>query len=119
MPAVRIVEHDMENVTIVALTGRLVLGDGDTGLCDHIDSLLARGRAQVVLNLHDVSYIDSCGIGALVAALVKLRRVGGDLKLVCPSERCEHVLTLTHVLPVFNLYATDDAAARSFASDRG
>ena len=85
---------------------------------ERIDSILARGRAQVVLNLRDVSYIDSCGVGALVAPLVKLRRAGGDLKLVCPSDRCEQVLALTHVLPVFGLYATDDAAAQSFAVTR-
>ncbi len=118
MATAHIIEHDIDTVAVIALSGRLVLGDGDSALREHIDALLARGRSQVVLNLHDVTYIDSCGIGALVAALVKLRRVGGDLKLVCPSGRCEHVLALTHVLSLFSVYATDDDAVRSFALAR-
>lgn len=118
MATTQIIERDSEDVTILALRGRLVLGDGDTTLPKHIDALVARGRTHVVLNLRDVSYVDSCGIGALVSALVKLRRVNGDMKLVCPSERCEHVLAVTQVLPIFSRYETDDAAVRSFAVAR-
>ena len=111
----QIAERDIGNVTVVALNGQLVLGDGDPTLREHMTALVARGRTQIVLNLHDVTYIDSCGIGTLVDEFNALRRSGGDLKLVCPSPRCEHVLKLTHLLAVFERYESDAAAVSSFA----
>jgi len=114
MLTTQISERDVENVTVVALNGHLVLGDGDATLRNHFAALIARGRTRIVLNLHEVTYIDSCGIGTLVDEFKTLRHAGGDLKLVCPSQRCEHVLALTHLLPVFDLYESDDAAVRSF-----
>ena len=115
MPATQITEYDIGDVTVLNLSGHFVLGDGEPGLRNRFDALLARGRMRVVLNLHDVTYIDSCGIGTLVEEFKRLRRGGGDLKLVCPSQRCEHVLALTHLLPLFELYESDDEAARSLS----
>lgn len=114
MHTTQIIERDVEQVSVLALRGPLMLGDGDPTLRGRIAALMARGRTKLVLNLHDVTYIDSCGIGTLVDELKALRSSGGDLKLVCPSQRCEHVLALTHLLAVFERYDSDEAAVRSY-----
>jgi anti-sigma B factor antagonist len=108
-------ERRIGDVTVLKLTGRLVLGDGDESLCKRFGALIQAGRTRIVLNVHDVSYIDSCGIGVLVANFVSVRGRDGILKFVCPSERCRRVLQLTHVLPLFEVYESDEAAVASFA----
>jgi stage II sporulation protein AA (anti-sigma F factor antagonist) len=114
--ALQISEQQLGDVTILTLAGRLVLGDGDAPLRDCIDALIRDGRLHIVLKMHDVTYVDSCGIGALVAKYVTLHNRGGSLKLVCPSERCRHVLALTHLLSVLECYDSEFAALRSFAA---
>ena len=118
MPDMNLVRSDVDDVTVLALSGRLVFNEGEAVLRDHIAALVAHGRTKVVLNVHEINYVDSSGIGALVDELKTLRRLGGDLKLVCPSRRCEHVLAMTHLLPMFELYESEDAAVRSFAHVR-
>ena len=108
-------ERRVGDVTILGLAGRLVLDDGDVLLRRRIDALNDDGRAQIVLNLHDVTYIDSCGIGVLVDLFHKVRRHDGHLKIVCPSQRCRRVLALTHLLTVFDPFESEDEALRSFA----
>ena len=108
-------ERRVGGVTVVKVTGRLVLGDGDQSLCKRIGALIEEGETRIVLNVHEVSYIDSCGIGVLVANFVSVRARGGILKLVCPSERCRRILQLTHLLPLFEVYESDEAAIASFA----
>jgi anti-sigma B factor antagonist len=98
----------------LVLAGRLVLEEGDIPLRERIDALIVEGRIELVLNLHDVTYMDSCGIGALVEKYGSLRRRGGDLKLLCPTERCRRVLAITHLLSIFESYESEDAAVRSF-----
>ena len=112
-------ERHVADVTVLTLTGRLVLGDGDQSLYKRITALIQEGAIHIVLNIHDVSYIDSCGIGMLVGTFVSVRGRGGILKLVCPSDRCRRVLQLTHLLPVFEVYESDDAAVASFANATG
>jgi anti-anti-sigma factor len=114
MASMCITERREGDVTVLALAGRLVLDDGDAELRQYVGALIAEGRVQIVLNVHDISYIDSCGIGVLVDLHQTLRLRGGHLKLVCPSQRCRHVLALTHLLTVFDLYESEDAALRSF-----
>ena len=113
-----IAERAVDDVTVLALSGHFVLGEGEVTLRERIVALLARGRNRIVLNLHDVTYLDSCGIGALVEEFRELHKAGGDLRLVCPSQRCERVLALTHLLPVFEVYDSDEAAVASFGRDR-
>ena len=108
-------ERRIGDVTVLKLTGRLVLGDGDRSFRERVGALIQEGRTQFILNVHDVSYIDSCGIGVLVSNFVSLRGRGGIIKLVCPSERCQRVLQLTHLLPLFEIYESDQAAIASFA----
>jgi anti-anti-sigma factor len=114
MSRLQISEREVGDITVLTLVGRLVLGEGDDALRECIDALVRDGRINVVLDLHGITYVDSCGIGALVGKYVTLRNRGGHLRLVCPSDRCRHVLALTHLLPVIECYASEDAALRSF-----
>ena len=107
-------ERRIDDVTVLTLAGRLVLDDGDATLRERVGALVRGGRTQIVLNVHDLTYMDSCGIGVLVDLYQRLRQRGGHLKLVCPSQRCRHVLALTHLLTVFDPYESEDAALRSF-----
>jgi anti-sigma B factor antagonist len=116
MPELTIAERHVGGVTVLALAGRLVLEEGDAPLRDRIDALVKDGRIDIVLNLHDITYVDSCGIGAIASKFVSLKRRGGHMKLVCPSLRCRHVLEITHLLPVFEIFETDEAAIASFAA---
>jgi anti-sigma B factor antagonist len=113
MPPLQIAERRVDDVTFLALRGRVVPEEGDTALRDTVDRLIREGRTDIVVDLHDVTYIDSCGIGTLVAKCVSLRRVGGDLKLLCPSNRCRRMLEVTRLIEaVFDVYDTEEAALR-------
>jgi anti-sigma B factor antagonist len=111
MPPLQIVERRVGPVTFLTLKGRIVLEEGEAEVRGQIDGLIQEGRLDVVLDLHDVTYIDSCGIGALVAKCVSLRKAGGDLTLLCPSNRCRRMLEVTGLLEaVFDVYESDEAA---------
>jgi anti-sigma B factor antagonist len=111
-----IAERRIGDVTVLTLTGRLVLEDGEAQLRDRVGALLSEGRHEVVLNLHDIVYIDSCGVGTLVETYHRFRRLGGDVKLLCLSERCRHVLAVTGLIAVFRPYESEEAAVRACAA---
>ena len=79
-----------------------------------IDQLIRDGRVKLVLDLAAVTYIDSAGLGLMVAKFVSLRSRGGDLRLVHPTPRSMHLMTITSLATVFETYASEDAAVRSF-----
>jgi anti-anti-sigma factor len=110
-------ERRVGDVTIIGLAGRLVLDDGDAALRERIGALVDERRVQIVLNLHEVTYVDSCGIGVLIDLFQTVRRHDGHLKIVCPSPRCRRVLAVTHLLTVLDPYESEDAALRSFAAE--
>ena len=105
------------DVVIVDLKGKLTLGLGDQILRDTIDELLAENRRKILLNLSEVSFIDSAGVGELVAGLRTARRVGAALKLLKASERVHSTLFIARLLPIFELYPT--RPRRSPTSERG
>ena len=115
-PRITISERRIGDVTILDLHGRLVLDDGDTSCAEHIDRLVREGRIRIILNLQGVTYIDSAGVGALVAKYVTLRKRGGDLKLLRLSERVRHVIGIAHLLAIFETFESEELAVRSFAS---
>jgi anti-sigma B factor antagonist len=110
-------ERRVGDVTILGLAGRVVLDDGDALLRERVGALIDARRVQIVLNLHEVTYIDSCGIGVLVDLFHTVRQHDGHLKIVCPSQRCRRVLALTHLLTVFDPFDSEDEALRSFAAE--
>jgi anti-sigma B factor antagonist len=114
-PRITISERRIGDVTILDLRGRLVFDEGDTSCAERIDHLIREARIQIVVNLQDVSYIDSAGVGALVSKYVTLRKRGGNLKLLCLSERVRHVLSIAQLLGVFEWFESEELAVRSFA----
>jgi anti-sigma B factor antagonist len=113
-PPLQIVERRTGDVSILDLKGRIVLGEGDAPLRDAVEQLLGQGRAKIVLNLHDVTYIDSAGIGVMVGRLLTVRRKGGDIKLMHLTARSHRVMTITKLLTVFDAFVDEAQAVASF-----
>jgi anti-sigma B factor antagonist len=111
-------ERRIDGVTLLELSGRLVLDDGDAVLRSRVNDLVAEGRLQIVLNLKDVTYIDSCGVGMLISKFLSVRRKGGDLRLLCLSARCQHVLEICGLLGVFDTFSSETEAVASFAAEQ-
>lgn len=109
-------EHRVGDVTILALKGRLVLDDGEVALRKRVDDLVAQGRVKLIVDLGGVDYVDSAGIGVLVAKYLSTRRKAGDLKLLRLSTRSEHVMEIAHLLTVFESFTSENEAVRSFHS---
>jgi anti-sigma B factor antagonist len=103
-------EHAVGDVTVLALAGRLVFDDGEREFRDRVTSLVKAGRKRLLVDLENVTYVDSAGVGALVAMLLHVVRRGGDLKLVHPSERAGRVLETAHLLTVFDVFDTEAQA---------
>ena len=114
-PALHITTEDRGVVTVLTLSGRLVLEDGDAVFRDVVNDLTARDRVYLVVNLGEVTYIDSAGIGVLVGRFLSLRRRGGDMKLVNLTSRSHRVMTITQLLDVFDCFDSVDEAVESFA----
>jgi anti-sigma B factor antagonist len=109
-------ERRVGAVTILALTGRLVLDDGDGLLRERVDALVNSGDVRIVIDFSDLDYVDSAGIGVLIAKYLSVRRKGGSLKLLHLSMRAHHALEITHLLTVFETFEDEAAAIASFAS---
>jgi anti-sigma B factor antagonist len=103
-----------QQVVILDLKGRLTAGLGDQILRDSIDELLAENRRQILLNLSEVAFLDSAGVGELVAGLKTARRFGADLKLLNVGERVYSTLDMARLLPTFEIYKDEEEAVRSF-----
>jgi anti-sigma B factor antagonist len=112
--SLQITERRTGDVTILDLAGRVVLGEGDTPFRQAIDALVKEGRLKIVLNLKDVTYIDSAGVGVMVGKLVSLRRQGGDIKILTLVQRNLRVMTITKLVTVFEIFESEDEAVKSF-----
>lgn len=95
-------------VTIVDLGGRIVLGEESAGLRDLVRNLASEGIKKILLNLRNVDYIDSSGLGEMVSAFTSIRSQGGELKLLNLTKRVRSLLQITKLLTVFDV--TDDEA---------
>src|SRR5215510_10398394 len=108
-----IAERVVEGVSVLDLSGKIVLGEGDMQIKERIKDLLADGQRRILLNLGDVSYIDSAGLGAMISSYTTTKREGGQLKLVSLTKRVQDLLTITKLITVFDTY---DAESEAFAS---
>jgi anti-sigma B factor antagonist len=106
--------RQIQDVMILDLKGRLTAGLGDQILRDAIDELLAENRKKILLNLSEVAFVDSAGIGELVAGLRTARRFGAELKLLNLGERVYSTLDMARLLPTFETYDEEGEAVRSF-----
>lgn len=111
-----IVERTVSDVTVLDLKGKMTLGEGDELLKDKINSLLVGGKKKLVLNLGDVPYIDSAGLGEIVRTYTTVSRQGGSLKLLNLTKRIEDLLSITKLLTVFETFDTEAEAIQSFGS---
>lgn len=107
-------ERVVGSVTVLDLTGKLVLGDGDGLLKDKVHSLVFQGRKSILLNLGGVSYMDSSGLGALVAASVTATNSGGHIGLVNLTKRLQDLMSIAKLLSVFDCFDNEADALRSF-----
>jgi anti-sigma B factor antagonist len=113
-PRIRIVEEHVGDVTILRLNGRLELEQGDLAFRDYINNLVADGRSNIVLDLKDVTRIDSAGIGMLVSKFLTARRSGGTIKLLHLTRHSDHLINITRLATVFEVFEDEEAALRSF-----
>jgi anti-sigma B factor antagonist len=113
--ALKISSRQVDGVAVVELSGRIVLGEESNALREQIKGLLAAGQKKIVLNLAEVSYIDSAGLGALVAAHHSARMQGASLKLANLGTKFQEILQVTKLITVFEVHDNEAAAIRSFA----
>jgi len=106
-------------VVIVDLDGKLTAGLGDQLLRDTLNQLLADRHRKILVNLSHVSFIDSAGVGELVAGLRACQREGTALKVLNSSERVNSTLYLARLLPIFELYNSEKEALEKFAPSAG
>jgi anti-sigma B factor antagonist len=102
------------DVTVVDVSGRITLGEGSSNLRDGIRAMVAKGNKKILLNLADVSYIDSSGIGELVAGFTSVANAGGQLKLMNLTKRVKDLLQITKLYTVFDVFDSENTAVRSF-----
>jgi anti-sigma B factor antagonist len=110
----QIVEGRVGDVTILRLAGRLELDDGDFVLRDHVNRLVEEGRVNVVMDMKDVTRVDSAGIGVLVGKYLSVKRRGGAIKLLRITERTRRLLHITRLDTVFEMFDDEAAAVQSF-----
>lgn len=112
--SVKLDTRQVGDVTVIDVSGRITLGDGSSALRDALKDLAAKGDRKVLLNLGDVTYIDSSGIGELVSAFTTLANLGGQLKLLSLTKRVKDLLQITKLYTVFDVHDDEAHAVRSF-----
>lgn len=112
--ALRMTDRDVSGVTVVEIEGRIVLGEESNSFREKVKSLLAAGKKKIVLNLQNVSYIDSAGLGTLVATFHSARSQGATLKLANLGAKFKEVLQVTKLMTVFDTYDNEALAVSSF-----
>jgi anti-sigma B factor antagonist len=110
----RIVERRIGDVTILQLIGRLELDSGDAILRDAINRLVGAGQVKLVLDMKEVTRLDSAGIGMLVSKYLTARRSGGTIKILHPTERTDHLMDITKLHTVFEVFTDEESAVKSF-----
>ena len=108
-----ILNKQVGDVSVVALKGRIVLGEGSSALRERIKSLVGDGKKKIVLNMANVTYIDSAGLGTLVAAHISVKKQGTTLLLSDLGNKFHEVLQITRLLTVFSVFATEAEAISS------
>jgi anti-sigma B factor antagonist len=115
MAALFLTSRDDGPITLVDLSGRIALGEGSALLRKTIRDLVESGRTKIVLNLGDVNYIDSSGIGELVSGFTAVRNRGGELKLLNLTKKVHDLLQITKLYTVFDVKEDEAAGVKSFA----
>ena len=106
--------REINDVAIIDFSGKITLGEGSSTLRRTIKELIDKGHRKIVLNLYDVDYIDSSGIGELVSGYTTVRNAAGELKLLHLTKRVHDLLQITRLFTVFDVQSDEDTALRSF-----
>jgi anti-sigma B factor antagonist len=112
--ALKMVDKEVGDVTVLEIEGRIVLGEESNAFREQVKNLLAAGKKKIVLNLSQVGYIDSAGLGTLVATFHSARSQGAVLKLANLGSKFKEVLQVTKLMTVFDTYDSEGAAVESF-----
>jgi anti-sigma B factor antagonist len=113
--ALKMTDRDVNDVSLVALDGRIVLGEESNALREKLKSLIAEGKKKIVLNMDNIKYIDSAGLGTLVAAHCSAKTKGASLRLGHLGSKFQEVLQITKLLTIFDVCDTEAAAVASFS----
>ncbi len=112
----QISERAVGDVVVLDLKGRITLGDGDEMLKDKVNAVVNGGKKKIILNLADVPYVDSAGLGEIVRTYTTVSRQGGSLKLLNLTKRISDLLSITKLLTVFETFDSEPEAVKSFAA---
>lgn len=112
--ALTIDTREVAHVTILDVRGRIVLGDEIGELRDSVHDLISKSKKKIILNLAEVDYIDSSGVGELVGCFTTVRNAGGELKLLNLSQKVHDILNVTKLYTVFDIRDDEFTAVRSF-----
>jgi len=110
----KIDERAVDGVTVLDLHGKMLIGEGDELLREKINQLVENGTERIVLNLAEVPYVDSAGLGEIVRCYTTVSRKNGKLKLLHLTKRIHDLLSITKLLTVFETYDTEEEAVKSF-----
>ncbi len=113
--SVKLTTRKVGDVTVIDAVGRITLGEGASSFRDAVRDLVAAGDKKLLLNLSEVTYIDSSGIGELVSAFTTVANQGGQLKLLHLTKRIQDLLQITKLYTVFEVFDDEAAGVRSFA----
>jgi anti-sigma B factor antagonist len=113
--ALKITDRVVDGVTVEALAGRIVLGEESNALREKVKSMLAAGQKKIVLNMAEVTYIDSSGLGTMVALHTSARAQGASMKISNLGAKFQEILQVTKLVTVFDAYPTEVAAIGSFS----
>ena len=111
-----ITERSVGGVMVLDVKGKITLGEGDELLKDKVNSLVNQGQKKIVLNLAEVPYIDSAGLGEIVRTYTTVSRQGGSLKLLGLTKRITDLLSITKLLTVFETFDSENDAVKSFSA---
>ena len=114
--SMKVATRQANDVTIVDLSGQIKLGEGSSVLRDTVKDLLGKGQKKILLNLGDINYIDSSGIGELVSAYTSVRNQGGDMKLLHLTKKVHDLLQITKLYTVFHVMDDEAGAIAAFSS---
>jgi len=112
----KIVERQVGDVVILDLHGKILIGEGVDALREAVTKLADSGKTKILLNLAEVPYVDSAGLGEIVRTYTTVSRKGGKLKLLNLTKKIEDLLSITKLLTVFETYESEDEAVRSYQS---
>jgi anti-sigma B factor antagonist len=114
--SVKMTNREVDGVSVVELDGRIVLGEESNSLREKLKSLIAEGKKKIVLNMAEIKYIDSSGLGTLVAAHLSAKNQGASVRLCHLGKKFHEIMQMTKLLTVFDVYDTEAAAVSSFQS---